>query len=93
MNKKRILHIPMMTGYFLEIKSGRKKYEYREMTPRWKKLLEGREYDEIYLKRGYPRKDDFTRIVVRPWRGYEIQTIIHPHFGLYPVTVFAIRVN
>lgn len=31
--------------------------------------------------------------MIRPWRGYELQTIIPPHFGIDPVEVFAIRVN
>lgn len=29
---------------------------------------------------------------MRPWRGYEEQTIQHEHFGIEPVNVFAIHV-
>ncbi|WP_367619200.1 hypothetical protein [Comamonas sp.] len=40
-----------------------------------------------------PARDDFARRLSRPWRGYTIKTITHPHFGESPVQVFAIKVN
>jgi hypothetical protein len=30
---------------------------------------------------------------VRPWRGYELRTITHEHFGQHAVEVFAIHIN
>lgn len=44
-------------------------------------------------KKGYPKRGDSTRIIIRPWMGYEIQTIVHSQFGGCPVKVFAIIVN
>ncbi len=32
-------------------------------------------------------------IEIRPWRGFSRNVITHPHFGDYPVEVFAIHVN
>ncbi|WP_455657249.1 hypothetical protein [Photorhabdus khanii] len=53
--KKRILHLPVKKIYFDQIKSGEKSDEYRLVTEYWKKRLEGRDYDEVYVKCGYPR--------------------------------------
>ena len=87
------LHLPLKGIYFDQIASGEKVEEYRLVTPFWKKRLEGRFYAEIVLTRGYPRKDDASRRMVRPWRGFRRTTITHPHFGPDPVEVFAILVG
>lgn len=79
--------------YFDQVADGTKPYEYRLCTDYWRKRLVGRLYDGIIIKRGYPKRDDTSKIIQRPWRGYEAQTILHPHFGPDPVEVFAIRVN
>ena len=55
--------------------------------------LEQREYDYVLFKLGYPKRDDWDKIIVEPYRGYEVQTIVHPHFGSEPVEVFAIYTN
>ena len=68
--KKRILHLPVKKIYFDQIKSGKKLDEYRLVTEYWKKRLEGRDYDEVHVKCGYPKAGDVSRIEVRPWRGY-----------------------
>ncbi|EFI1510143.1 TPA: ASCH domain-containing protein, partial [Escherichia coli] len=39
------------------------------------------------------KRDDSSRRIDVPYDGYEIKTIIHPHFGDKPVKVFAIKVN
>lgn len=91
--KKRVLHLPLKKIYFEEIKSGVKLFEYREITDYWQKRLVDREYEEIHIKSGYPRSDDKDRIIVRPWKGFEKQTIKHPHFGDKEIDVFAIVVN
>lgn len=89
----KILTLNLKGEYFDQIKAGTKTEEYRLCKPFWKKRLEGRCYDQVHLLRGYPPKDDETRRIVLPWRGYSVKTIKHPHFGLDPVTVYAICVN
>lgn len=79
--------------YFDAIKSGTKLEEYRLITPYWRKRLEGREYSCIELTRGYPGRDDASRRLQLPWRGFRVITLTHPHFGTEPVTVFAINVQ
>lgn len=87
------LHLNLKGEYFDQIKTGEKLYEYRERTPYWEKRLEDREYDKIYIKRGYPKKDDQDNIIVRPWKGYLKVRLQHDHFGSEPVNVYAIVVN
>ncbi len=89
----RVLTIPIKGIYFDQIKAGTKPREYRLMTDYWQRRLVGRTYDRIVLTRGYPKADDAARRLELPWRGYEVQTITHPHFGPYPVQVFAIDVS
>ncbi|MGY5579758.1 ASCH domain-containing protein [bacterium 19MO03SA05] len=91
--KKRILHLPVKAVYFHQIKNGGKPFEFRLQTEYWRKRIENRDYDEVHIKMGYPKKGDLEKIVVRPWRGYEKQTITHEHFNNEPVEVFAIIVN
>lgn len=88
-----MLPLPLRGEYFDDIQAGAKGEEYRLCTPYWRRRLEGRSFDGIELMRGYPRRDDSARRLSRPWRGYTIKTITHPHFGPAPVQVFAIRVN
>lgn len=63
------------------------------MTDYWKKRLLNKNYDTIILKSGYPSKNNTEKYLEREWKGYEIQKITHPHFGLEEVIVFAIIVN
>jgi ASC-1-like (ASCH) protein len=86
------LHLNLKSVYFDEIKAGTKKYEYR-LKSKWEQRLFGRIFDRILIKRGYPASDDLSRILVRPWQGYETLEITHPHFGPDPVEVLAIKVN
>lgn len=88
-----ILHLPLKAEYFHAIRDGVKAEEYRLCTPYWRTRLEGRVYNSIALTLGYPPADDAGRRLVRPWRGYTVKTITHPHFGPDPVEVFAIRVT
>lgn len=87
------LHLNLKGEYFDAIAAGSKPFEYRLVTPYWRKRLADRQYDAIELARGYPARDDTVRRLRLPWRGYEVQTITHPHFGDQPVEVFAIRVH
>lgn len=91
--EKRILHLPVKKIYFDQIRSGEKLDEYRLVTDYWKKRLEGRLYDEIHVKCGYPKAGDMSRIEVRPWRGVSRMSITHPHFGTEQVEVFAIHLS
>lgn len=67
-------------------------YEYR-LAEKWLKRLQGKVFDSIVIKRGYPKRSDESKIIVRPWRGFKLQIIVHPHFGDQPVHVCAIPVN
>lgn len=78
--------------YFDQMRAGTKTEEYRLVTPHWSKRLVGRTYDRLTLTRGYPSREDASRRLTVPYRGYEVKTITHPHFGPDPVEVFAIRV-
>lgn len=86
------LHLNLKGEYFDQIKAGTKLFEFREKST-WANRLEGKQFDSILIKRGYPRTGDVERNIRRPWRGFEVQTITHPHFGVDPVEVYAIRVN
>lgn len=87
------LILPLKGVYFDEIRNGVKVEEFRLVTDYWRKRLEHRHYDRVVLMRGYPRADDHTRRIVKPWRGYTRRWICHPHFGPQSVEVFAIRVG
>ena len=87
------LHLNLKGEYFDQIKAGIKKEEYRLYNSYWEKRLKNKSFDKIILKRGYPKKDDRSKVIKRPWHGYTVRVITHPHFGNEPVSVFAIRVN
>jgi len=91
----KTLTLPLKREYFEAIRDGTKTEEYRLCTPYWQKRLYSPfgSYDQIVLTLGYPARDDHGRRLVRPWRGFTIKTITHPHFGPLPVKVFAIKVN
>lgn len=86
------LYLPLKGEYFDAIKAGTKTEEYRLVTPYWRKRLVGRSYDRIVLTKGYPKHDDYERRLALPWRGFDVKTIMHPHFGPDRVHVFAISV-
>ena len=90
---KRILHLPVKGEYFHQMKDGSKSHEYRLRNEHWQKRLVNREYDEVHIKLGYPKREDTSWILVKPWLGYVEETICHPHFGEEPVDVFAIVIN
>lgn len=87
------LHLNLKAEYFEAIKAGTKLFEYRLATPRWRKIIEGKTFDRVLFKCGYPPRASTDRIMVRAWAGFEMQTITHPHFGAEPVLVFAICVG
>jgi hypothetical protein len=87
------LILPLKGEYFDDIAAGRKPEEFRLANDYWRTRLVDRQYDRIVLTRGYPKRDDHTRRLIRPWRGYVMHTITHQHFGAEPVEVFAINVR
>lgn len=89
----RTLTLPLKAEYFDAIRDGTKPEEFRLVNDYWSKRLVGREYDRIILTKGYPRADDTSRRLERPWRGFTVKTITHPHFGNVPMTVYAITVG
>ena len=86
------LHLNLKREYFDAIKAGTKLFEYR-LASKWLRRIGGRSFDRVFIKLGYPKAGDSERIIERPWRGFERQTITHAHFGESPVDVLAIRVN
>ena len=89
----KTLFLALKGEYFDQIKAGEKVEEYRLANDYWRKRLWGKTFGKIVLTRGYPPRSDTTRRIERPWRGYTIKHITHPHFGPKPVRVFAIRVD
>ena len=87
------LVLPVKGIYFDQIQSGEKSDEFRLCTPFWRKRLEGKTFDRVIVTKGYPKRDDEARRLVRKWAGYRVTTITHPHFGNEPVEVFAIKVD
>ncbi|MFT5716010.1 MAG: hypothetical protein ACI9T7_000183 [Oleiphilaceae bacterium] len=87
------LQLALKSEYFDAIKSGEKTEEYRLCTPYWEKRLVNRDYEQIILTKGYPKRNDESRRMYFQYYRYEIKTITHPHFGSEPVKVFAIKVG
>lgn len=87
----KVLHLNLKKKYFQEIQEGQKKEEFRLYKNFWKQRLLNKEYDEIHIKLGFPKKGDSLRILIFPWRGFQIKEILHPEFGSKPVKVFSIK--
>lgn len=92
-NQVNVLTLNLKSEYFEQIKAGTKTEEYRIVNTYWQKRIENRQYDQIHLLKGYPKKGDKSRTIVRPWRGYTIKTMLHPHFGENAVQVYAIKLT
>lgn len=88
-----LLRLALKGEYFDQIVSGEKTEEYRLVGKYWDRRLKDRKYDGIVLTKGYPALGDEDRTIRRPWKGYVLKTITHPHFGDDPVEVYAIPVN
>lgn len=89
----QILHLHLRFEYFDQIKAGTKTEEFRACTPFNDRLMARRPFAEIRLYRGYPKTGDMENTLVRPWKGFQIRTITHPHFNNQPTRVYAITVN
>lgn len=92
----KTLYLPLNFEYFDAIKDGSKTEEYRLNNEYWQKRLVERDYDQIILTRGYPKKEDESRRLCFPYNGYKLKMISHQHFpGSWkrPVEVFAIELK
>jgi hypothetical protein len=87
------LRMAVKTEYFNQIKSGEKIFEYRLFNEFWRKKLVGKNYDYLVITLGYPKAGDADKMIKVPYRGYDLQTITHKHFGDAPVNVFALRLT
>lgn len=54
----RTLTLALKGEYFDAIKAGTKPEEFRQVTPYWRRRLEGQRFDRIELTRGYPKRAD-----------------------------------
>lgn len=88
----RILRLNLKRKWWEQIRDGVKTVELRRCTDFWRKRLIGREYDEIHLCLGYPKKGDESRTLKRRWRCVARETIVHEEFGYDPVDVYVIDV-
>ena len=62
-------------------------------TPYWDKRLINKNYDKVIIKLGYPKDSEKEKILIFNYRGYEIQEILHEHFGKEVVQVYAIKLH
>ena len=85
------LHLHLRFEYFDDVAAGRKPQEYRDAA-KWKKKLDSKKYEWIRLYRGFEKVANDTILDI-PYRGYELETIVHPHFGNIPKLVCAIHVT
>jgi len=90
--EKNILTLNLNKKYFEEIKVGSKVEEYREVKEYWKKRL-SKEFDEIHIKLGYPKRKDHSKLLKFLWNGYKVKEILHPHFGDKKIKVYAIDLS
>lgn len=89
----KILTLNLKREYFEQIKSRIKTEEYRLCTPYWSKRLEGKTFDKVIIKLGYPKNSEVEKIMEFPWKGYKKNKITHKHFGNDPVKVYAIKLE
>lgn len=89
----RILRLNLKRKWWEQIRDGEKTVELRLATEYWRKRLIGREYDEIHLCLGYPKRGDEIRTLRRKWRMVAKERVLHEEFGPEPVDVFCIDVG
>jgi hypothetical protein len=87
------LILPVKRKYFKQIQEGRKPFEYRLFNDYWKKRLIGKNYNNVIFTLGYPKRTDHSRRIVKPYKGYELQTVTHEEWNFIPQEVFAIYVH
>lgn len=87
------LRINLKKIYFEEILNGQKTEEYRLCNEFWHKRLVGKRYEKVIICLGYPPKDDKSKILEFPYRGFNVRHIVHPEFGDNLVKVYAIPLH
>lgn len=85
------LRLAVKRKWFEQTKAGLKPFEYRLDNEYWRKRLIGKNYNNLIITLGYPKKTETDKIIVMPYLGYEMQTITHAEFCEKPERVFAIR--
>ena len=85
------LHLHLRFEYFDAVAQGRKPKEYRDAA-KWQKRLDAKKYAWIRLYRGFEKVGSDT-VLDMPYRGYELETVVHPHFGSMAKLVCAIHVT
>jgi len=68
-----VLHLTLHRKWFEEIVSGRKREEYRDLTPYWERRIEGRHYDEIHFRNGYRKGAPLARVRYLGWKRGEVE--------------------
>lgn len=89
----KILKIPVKKEYFEQIKAGTKKEEYRLFKEYWRKRLENKNYDEVWITLGYPSKAEKNKILKFKYIGYIKKIIQHKEFGDFPVEIYSIKLK
>ena len=51
----KLLHLVLKRQWYDMILSGEKRDEYRDITPYWRKRLEGKDYDVVEFRNGYQK--------------------------------------
>jgi hypothetical protein len=67
---KRLLHLNLHREFFAAIAAKKKRIEYRDQTPYWKKRLEDRDYDVIQFRNGYATNAPEMLVEFRGLRRY-----------------------
>lgn len=79
--KLRVLHLNLKTKYWNDVNNGVKPEEYRLTTDYWRKRLgNGNRYDYVFIKLGYPKADDWSKILIFRWNGAKEKIIDHEEF-------------
>lgn len=86
-----ILHL--RKEYFDQIKSGEKTREYRKATQYWTDRLGSGNIKQIIIYEGYPSKTDTDKILIFPWSGYILTSVLHKEFGPEPIFAYAIKLE
>ena len=65
-----ILHLNLYREYFEAIAEGRKRVEYRQRTPFWRRRLVGQKYDAVKFRNGYSADAPEMLVELRGIRRY-----------------------
>ena len=93
MPKQKILFLSVKKKYFEMIKQGIKTEEYRELNNYWFKKLVNKNYDEIIISLGYPKKNDISKRISFKYEGYTLGNIKHEEWNYENKRVFAIKLQ